>query len=79
MSSHKKARCPGEKPVCSLCQRLGQHCTYGQPAAPKRVGKLKAPSAHDQEAGQPERSEVSLSVYPHLFLRVVTHLLDCAR
>lgn len=25
----KKARCPGEKPVCSLCQRLGQRCSYG--------------------------------------------------
>ncbi|KAJ5560590.1 hypothetical protein N7513_002989 [Penicillium frequentans] len=25
----KKARCPGEKPVCSTCQRLGQRCSYG--------------------------------------------------
>jgi hypothetical protein len=24
----KKARCPGEKPTCSLCQRLGQRCSY---------------------------------------------------
>ncbi|KAK1145112.1 hypothetical protein N8T08_004545 [Aspergillus melleus] len=30
----KKARCPGEKPVCSLCQRLGQRCSYGSQATP---------------------------------------------
>ncbi|PKX89883.1 Zn(II)2Cys6 transcription factor domain-containing protein, partial [Aspergillus novofumigatus IBT 16806] len=24
----KKARCPGERPTCSLCQRLGQRCSY---------------------------------------------------
>ncbi|OQD83454.1 hypothetical protein PENANT_c016G01833 [Penicillium antarcticum] len=24
----KKSRCPGEKPVCSYCERLGQRCTY---------------------------------------------------
>ena len=24
----KKGRCPGEKPTCSLCARLGQTCTY---------------------------------------------------
>ncbi|KAJ6003370.1 hypothetical protein N7451_005917 [Penicillium sp. IBT 35674x] len=29
----KKARCPGEKPVCSTCQRLGQRCSYGAQVA----------------------------------------------
>lgn len=24
----KKSRCPGEKPVCSFCERLGQQCVY---------------------------------------------------
>ncbi|KAI5235784.1 hypothetical protein E4T42_09631 [Aureobasidium subglaciale] len=24
----KKSRCPGEKPACSLCARLKQHCVY---------------------------------------------------
>ncbi|KAJ5173148.1 hypothetical protein N7492_005741 [Penicillium capsulatum] len=24
----KKTRCPGEKPVCSFCERLGQKCVY---------------------------------------------------
>ncbi|OJI98760.1 hypothetical protein ASPVEDRAFT_50386 [Aspergillus versicolor CBS 583.65] len=24
----KKSRCPGEKPVCSFCERLGQQCIY---------------------------------------------------
>ncbi|KAL5341148.1 hypothetical protein BJX70DRAFT_76028 [Aspergillus crustosus] len=26
----KKSRCPGEKPVCSFCERLGQNCVYAQ-------------------------------------------------
>ncbi|KAL4784415.1 hypothetical protein BJX76DRAFT_219457 [Aspergillus varians] len=26
----KKSRCPGEKPVCSFCERLGQQCVYAQ-------------------------------------------------
>ncbi|KAJ9492526.1 hypothetical protein VN97_g710 [Penicillium thymicola] len=29
----KKARCPGEKPTCSLCHRLGQRCSYGPQAS----------------------------------------------
>ncbi|KAK7223226.1 hypothetical protein V2G26_011229 [Clonostachys chloroleuca] len=24
----KKVKCPGEQPVCSFCQRLGQVCEY---------------------------------------------------
>ncbi|PNP75137.1 hypothetical protein FNYG_11506 [Fusarium nygamai] len=24
----KKSKCPGEKPVCSYCERLGQICVY---------------------------------------------------
>ncbi|KAJ5089907.1 hypothetical protein N7532_008591 [Penicillium argentinense] len=24
----KKTRCPGEKPICSFCERLGQKCVY---------------------------------------------------
>lgn len=27
----KKTRCPGEKPCCSFCARLGQECTYYAP------------------------------------------------
>ncbi|KAF9883293.1 hypothetical protein FE257_003784 [Aspergillus nanangensis] len=26
----KKSRCPGERPVCSYCERLGQPCVYSQ-------------------------------------------------
>lgn len=26
--SRKKTRCPGEKPICSFCERLGQKCIY---------------------------------------------------
>lgn len=28
--SRKKSRCPGEKPVCSHCARLGQNCYYAE-------------------------------------------------
>lgn len=27
-SRRKKTRCPGEKPVCSFCERLRQKCVY---------------------------------------------------
>ena len=27
-SRRKKTRCPGEKPICSFCERLGQDCFY---------------------------------------------------
>ncbi|KAJ5151320.1 uncharacterized protein N7482_010572 [Penicillium canariense] len=35
--SRKKARCPGEKPKCSLCHRLGQQCTYESQEPPNRI------------------------------------------
>lgn len=35
----KKGRCPGEKPVCSLCARLGQTCAY--------AGSTRAPALLD--------------------------------
>ncbi|KAJ5863566.1 uncharacterized protein N7529_005482 [Penicillium soppii] len=40
----KKARCPGEKPTCSLCHRLGQCCSYGTQTSARAKG-LKLPSA----------------------------------
>ncbi|KAJ5580401.1 hypothetical protein N7450_006702 [Penicillium hetheringtonii] len=45
----KKARCPGEKPVCSLCQRLGQHCTYAA-----QVISNRARVQRDTTSGGPE-------------------------
>ncbi|KAH7357792.1 hypothetical protein B0T11DRAFT_283113 [Plectosphaerella cucumerina] len=27
----KKSKCPGERPVCSYCERLGQECVYQDP------------------------------------------------
>lgn len=47
--SRKKARCPGEKPVCSLCQRLGQHCTYAA-----QVISNRARVQRDTTSGGPE-------------------------
>ncbi|KAJ5187917.1 hypothetical protein N7449_010911 [Penicillium cf. viridicatum] len=39
----KKARCPGEKPTCSLCHRLGQCCSYGPQASRVRSHSASAP------------------------------------
>ncbi|KAJ5966572.1 hypothetical protein N7481_013286 [Penicillium waksmanii] len=52
----KKARCPGEKPVCSLCQRLGQHCEYGAQAAigRTRVRKESTSVGLDIDADEPQ-------------------------
>lgn len=51
--SRKKARCPGEKPACSLCQRLGQRCVYGQSAPPNRV-RANRTSASNGPDGSPD-------------------------
>ncbi|CAI7665939.1 unnamed protein product [Penicillium bialowiezense] len=40
----KKARCPGEKPECSLCQRLGQSCSY-EPQSSTRAKFQKTAAA----------------------------------
>ncbi|KAJ6191040.1 hypothetical protein N7519_001061 [Penicillium mononematosum] len=44
----KKARCPGEKPTCSLCHRLGQRCSYGPQASHAKNHAVSAP-VHSQE------------------------------
>lgn len=33
----KKGKCPGEKPVCSLCERLGQTCVYAGDGAQEPI------------------------------------------
>ncbi|KAJ5374395.1 hypothetical protein N7517_006401 [Penicillium concentricum] len=39
----KKARCPGEKPSCSLCHRLGQRCSYGPQPSHAKNHSVSAP------------------------------------
>ncbi|KAE8140200.1 hypothetical protein BDV38DRAFT_280193 [Aspergillus pseudotamarii] len=56
----KKARCPGEKPTCSLCQRLGQRCSYGPQAAPNRAATTRASPANGQERGSGEPGDANL-------------------
>ncbi|KAJ6789827.1 hypothetical protein PWT90_04518 [Aphanocladium album] len=41
----KKSRCPGERPVCSYCQRLGQHCVYNNGGGDAEQG----PSRHNRK------------------------------
>ncbi|KAJ6099042.1 hypothetical protein N7467_000577 [Penicillium canescens] len=54
----KKARCPGEKPTCSLCHRLGQLCSY-EPQTPSHARSRSKPApasapAQDQQNGPNE-------------------------
>ncbi|KAL2815223.1 hypothetical protein BDW59DRAFT_166896 [Aspergillus cavernicola] len=37
----KKSRCPGERPVCSYCQRLGQPCEYAGDEEPDYARKME--------------------------------------
>ncbi|KAJ5084918.1 hypothetical protein NUU61_009497 [Penicillium alfredii] len=53
----KKARCPGEKPACSLCQRLGQRCVYGPQAASARIRHTRMSSSLSQDRVQGEMDE----------------------
>lgn len=66
----KKNRCPGEKPVCSYCARLGQsqNCTY--------AGNTRASSVPDGNAGASttaviEHADQGSDVEPNLEERVV--------
>ncbi|KAJ5206541.1 hypothetical protein N7491_002843 [Penicillium cf. griseofulvum] len=46
----KKARCPGEKPSCSLCHRLGQRCSYGpQTSRVKNHSVSAAPQSQETQ------------------------------
>ncbi|QRD81193.1 hypothetical protein F9C07_9411 [Aspergillus flavus] len=58
----KKARCPGEKPTCSLCQRLGQRCSYGPQAAPSRAATTRASPANGQERVLGEAGDVGAAM-----------------
>ncbi|KAL4930250.1 Zn(II)2Cys6 transcription factor [Aspergillus undulatus] len=37
----KKSRCPGERPACSYCQRLGQTCEYAGDEEPDHASKME--------------------------------------
>ncbi|KAL4937862.1 hypothetical protein BDV06DRAFT_232295, partial [Aspergillus oleicola] len=37
----KKSRCPGERPACSYCQRLGQTCEYAGGEEPDSARKME--------------------------------------
>ena len=48
----KKARCPGDRPECGFCVRLGQPCSYSDdegPAQTQAPGRRnETPNAADQ-------------------------------
>ncbi|KAJ5832943.1 hypothetical protein N7474_001254 [Penicillium riverlandense] len=50
----KKAKCPGEQPVCSLCARLRQPCLYAderrRSTAPEEISRSNAPDARGSYA-----------------------------
>lgn len=39
MCRRKKSKCPGEKPACSFCSRLGQTCYYADESVHSYVGQ----------------------------------------
>ncbi|KAJ5509821.1 hypothetical protein N7527_011964 [Penicillium freii] len=63
----KKARCPGEKPTCSLCHRLGQHCSYGPQASRVRSQSISAPG---------QRQETQQSINEVFMLPILVGPLD---
>ncbi|KAK0103520.1 hypothetical protein ONS95_005541 [Cadophora gregata] len=42
----KKSKCPGEKPQCSICARLGQRCLYESPESEGRKRKRSPEQSH---------------------------------
>ncbi|OQE05207.1 hypothetical protein PENVUL_c026G04482 [Penicillium vulpinum] len=59
----KKARCPGEKPACSLCHRLGQRCSYGPQTSGVKKHSVSAPvpGQGTQRSNEIEGGDVSSS------------------
>ncbi|KAL4881651.1 hypothetical protein BJY04DRAFT_207430 [Aspergillus karnatakaensis] len=74
----KKTRCPGEKPACSCCVRLGQQCSYaaagGSTSGPskdriaeleEKVNQILRGAAHQQERQVQEEAPEFSSVISH--------------
>ncbi|KAL2847672.1 hypothetical protein BJX68DRAFT_109271 [Aspergillus pseudodeflectus] len=57
----KKSRCPGEKPVCSFCERLGQQCVYAQPEAEMPAADI----AKRLSSVEDKLEELTRSLRPH--------------
>ncbi|CZT46060.1 uncharacterized protein RSE6_06438 [Rhynchosporium secalis] len=47
----KKSKCPGEKPQCSICSRLGQNCLYETQEIEGRKRKRSLNRSHDRASG----------------------------
>ncbi|OQE39204.1 hypothetical protein PENCOP_c007G04675 [Penicillium coprophilum] len=75
----KKARCPGEKPSCSLCHRLGQRCSYGPQTSRAKHHLASAPVGNQEiqqstdenqgptsDSGRLQRIEERLEMMTHL-------------
>lgn len=59
----KKSKCPGEKPQCSICSRLGQSCLYEAQESEARKRKRSPDRSHDVLPGGEVRSRtVSLGI-----------------
>jgi Fungal Zn(2)-Cys(6) binuclear cluster domain. len=71
-SRRKKAKCPGEQPVCSLCARLRQQCVY---ADERRRPQRSEEPARLSVSGAP--ASFSL-VSPHDLIRWFAHSLTCS-
>ncbi|WQF84380.1 Putative zn(2)Cys(6) fungal-type DNA-binding domain-containing protein [Colletotrichum destructivum] len=62
----KKSRCPGERPICSFCERLGQPCVYNTPG--------EVPDAQQQTRRNSDM-ESRLASLEHKMDRLIEHLI----
>ncbi|KAK6213463.1 c6 transcription factor [Colletotrichum tabaci] len=64
--SRKKSRCPGERPTCSFCERLGQRCVYNTPG--------EVPDTQQQTRRNSDM-ESRLASLEHKMDRLIEHLI----
>ncbi|KAJ0147517.1 2-methylisocitrate lyase [Fusarium oxysporum f. sp. albedinis] len=63
----KKVKCPGERPICSFCQRLGQACEY------KAVESFSPQEIQNQVSGINDRID-TLEIKMDQILQTLSHL-----
>ncbi|KZL76610.1 c6 transcription factor [Colletotrichum incanum] len=65
----KKSKCPGERPTCSFCERLGQHCVYNTPGE----------ASDSRQTPRNSDTESRLRSLEHKMDRLIQHLIPESR
>lgn len=73
VSSRKKSRCPGEKPICSHCARLRQNCFYAEDLGGKGSSLI---SISRPESPAPPQSNTTLVRVQHAPLLDYSEMLN---